>query len=103
MAINKPTGRQRTLKKRSQLKSSLAGQRTITKRSTVSGRFVDQKIFSGPSFEILSLGDQTCGARWLADLVCEQPELFRRLDPFRHSILHLVHCFVDFGGLAESR
>ena len=46
MATNKPTGdnaRKGAVKKRSQLKSSLAGQKTFTKRSTVSGRFIDQK------------------------------------------------------------
>ena len=46
MATNKPTGdnaRKGAVKKRSQVKSLLAGQKTFTKRSTVSGRFVDQK------------------------------------------------------------
>jgi hypothetical protein len=46
MATNKPTGdnaRKGAVKKRSQLKMSLAGQPTFTKRSKVSGRFVDQK------------------------------------------------------------
>jgi hypothetical protein len=46
MATNKPTGdnaRKGAVKKRSQLKTSLAGQPTFTKRSKVSGRFVDQK------------------------------------------------------------
>ena len=46
MAINKPTddnARKGAVKKRSQLKTSLAGQTTFTKRSKVSGRFVDQK------------------------------------------------------------
>jgi hypothetical protein len=46
MATNKPSGdnaRKGAVKKRSQLKTSLAGQTTYTKRSKVSGRFVDQK------------------------------------------------------------
>ena len=46
MASNKPTGdnaRKGAVKKRSQLKSSLAGQKTFTKRSKVSGRFLEQK------------------------------------------------------------
>ena len=46
MATNKPSGdnaRKGAVRKRSQLKTSLAGQTTYTKRSNVSGRFVDQK------------------------------------------------------------
>jgi hypothetical protein len=46
MATNKSTGdnaRKGAVKKRSQLKSSLAGQKAFTKRSKVSERFVEQK------------------------------------------------------------
>ena len=46
MATNKPAGdnaRKGAVRKRSQLRTSLKGQKTYTKRSKVSGRFLDQK------------------------------------------------------------
>lgn len=46
MAVNKPTGdnaRKGAVKKRTQRKTSLMGKTTYTKRSTASGRFIDQK------------------------------------------------------------
>ena len=46
MATNKPTGdnaRKGAVKKRSQLKTTLAGQTDLSKQSKASGRFVDQK------------------------------------------------------------
>jgi hypothetical protein len=46
MAVNKPVGdnaRKGAVKKRTQRKTKLMGKTTWTKRSTASGRFVDQK------------------------------------------------------------
>jgi dihydrofolate reductase len=46
MAVNKPTGdnaRKGAVKKRTQRKTVLMGRTTYTKRSTASGRFIDQK------------------------------------------------------------
>jgi len=46
MAVNKPTGdnvRKGAVRKRSQLPGKIHGEDTWTKRSTASGRFLDQK------------------------------------------------------------
>lgn len=46
MAVNKPTGdssRKGAVRKRSQLATKVMGEKTYTKRSTASGRFIDQK------------------------------------------------------------
>jgi hypothetical protein len=46
MAVNKPVGdnaRKGSVRKRTQRKTALMGKKTFTKRSTSTGRFVDQK------------------------------------------------------------
>jgi hypothetical protein len=50
MAVNKPTGdnsRKGAVRKRSQLKTKVMGEKRWTKRSKTSGQFMDQKTSGG--------------------------------------------------------